>query len=149
MKTIPASLINLIKSCFAGWNPSELGWNLRCATSDEIKSALINPALAGFHHKGISSTKWIYSDAGGFNWQSLQFSIKITVFFCVITCSLIQWTTKNENDAFYSSPLCKASSVSCVPKNLLRYRTIILFGIVKNASSSLSEGCVQWNIEGV
>ena len=66
------SRINLMKSCFAGWNPSSLGWNLRCATSDEIKSASINPALAGFHHKVISSTKWIYSDAGGFNWKRLR-----------------------------------------------------------------------------
>ena len=26
-----------MKSCFAGWNPSELGWNLRCATSDLVE----------------------------------------------------------------------------------------------------------------
>ena len=32
-------LINLMKSCFAGWNPNKFGWNLRCSTSDEIKSA--------------------------------------------------------------------------------------------------------------
>ena len=42
-----------MKSCFAGWNPSELGWNLRYATSNEIKSASITPALAGFHHMCI------------------------------------------------------------------------------------------------
>ena len=66
-KIIPASPIYLMKSCFAGWNPSKLRWNLRCATSDEIKSASINPALAGFHHKVISSTKCIYSDEGVFS----------------------------------------------------------------------------------
>ena len=71
-KTIQESHTNLMKSCFAGWNPSELGWNLRCAISDEIKSASINPALAGFHRVAISSTKWIYSDAGGFNWKRLR-----------------------------------------------------------------------------
>ena len=72
MKSIKARLVNLMKSCFAGWNPSELGWNLRCATSDEIKSAPHHPALAGFHRVAISSTKWIYSDAGGFNWKRLR-----------------------------------------------------------------------------
>ena len=46
--TIPARLVNLMKSCFAGWNPSELGWNLRCATSDKIKSAILTCHKADF-----------------------------------------------------------------------------------------------------
>ena len=56
-KKIPASHTNLMKSCFAGWNPSELGWNLRCPTSDEIKSASFQPCEARFHRVAISSTK--------------------------------------------------------------------------------------------
>ena len=48
-----------MKSCCARWNPSKLGWNLRRAASDEIKSVL-SPREAGFHREAISST------AGGF-----------------------------------------------------------------------------------
>ena len=36
------TLINLMKSCFAGWNPNEFGWNLQPTASDEIKSAIFN-----------------------------------------------------------------------------------------------------------
>ena len=54
------SLASLMKSCVARWNPRKLGWNLRRAASDEIKSASSITALAGFHRVAISST------AGGF-----------------------------------------------------------------------------------
>ena len=42
-----------MKSCFAGWNPNKFGWNLQPSASDEIKSASLNPAQAGFHHVRI------------------------------------------------------------------------------------------------
>ena len=38
-KTLPEIFAIIMKSYFAGWNPNEFGWNLWCATSDEIKSA--------------------------------------------------------------------------------------------------------------
>ena len=37
-----------MKSCFAGWNPSELGWNLPPTASDEIKSAILTCRKADF-----------------------------------------------------------------------------------------------------
>ena len=61
-----------MKSCKARWNPRKLGWNLRCITSDEIKSASPNLPQGRFHSAAISSTKWIYSDEGGFNWKRLR-----------------------------------------------------------------------------
>ena len=89
-----------MKSCTTGWNPSKLGWNLRCITSDEIKSASINPALAGFHRVAISSTKWIYSDAGGFSWKSLRIVSDPEAFFGGVdgTCTRVR---KHVPDAFY------------------------------------------------
>ena len=82
INTILARRVTLMKSCFAGWNPNEFGWNLPPTASDEIKSAIFNLPQGRFHRAAISSTKWIYSDAGGFNWKRLQFCIKIAVFFC-------------------------------------------------------------------
>ena len=37
-----------MKSCFAGWNPNEFGWNLPPTASDEIKSASLNLAKQDF-----------------------------------------------------------------------------------------------------
>ena len=62
-----------VKSCKARWNPSKLGWNLRLRL--QMKS---NPLPLTLRSKislnisWISSTKWIYSDAGGFSWKRLK-----------------------------------------------------------------------------
>ena len=43
-----------MKSCWARWNPSKLGWNLRRVASDEMKSATTLPAKRDF------ITKWFH-----------------------------------------------------------------------------------------
>ena len=55
-----ASVVDSMKSCFAGWNPSELGWNLQPMASDEIKSVLIIPTKSDF------ITKWFHPTGVGF-----------------------------------------------------------------------------------
>ena len=81
-KIISVILVILMKSCFAGWNPSKLGWNLRCAASDETKSAFFNLAKQDF------ITKWFHPRSGLIPTKAdlvkkrLQFCIKITTFFC-------------------------------------------------------------------
>jgi transposase InsO family protein len=49
-----------------------------------------------------------------------------------------------KNEMFYNRSWQGVST-----KEFIAILKIILFGIVRNASSALSEGCVQWNIEGV
>ena len=58
------------------------------------------PALAGFHRVAISSTKWIYSDAGGFSWKSLRIVSDPEAFFGGVdgTCTRVR---KHVPDAFY------------------------------------------------
>ena len=58
------------------------------------------PALAGFHRVAISSTKWIYSDAGGFSWKSLKIVSDPEAFFGGVdgTCTRVR---KHVPDAFY------------------------------------------------
>ena len=74
-----ASLVSLMKSCVARWNPSKLGWNLRRTASDEIKSVL-SPREAGFHREAISShVSGIYPDGGGFSWTKHTFVQQTTV----------------------------------------------------------------------
>ena len=80
-----------MKSCFAGWNPSELGWNLPPMASDEIKSAIFNLPQGRFHRAAISSTKWIYSDKTFSNKSrcSLLLRYYFSEIFGVAECEII------------------------------------------------------------
>ena len=49
-----------MKSCYARWNPSKLGWNLQPAASDEITSVPPLPAKRDF------ITKWFHPTLVGF-----------------------------------------------------------------------------------
>ena len=51
------SCISQMKSCYARWNPSKLGWNLRRVASDEIKSALTIPTKSDFIAKRFHLTQ--------------------------------------------------------------------------------------------
>ena len=58
-----------MKSCFARWNPSKLGWNLQPTASDEIKSASISCRKADFIAKRFHPPKVDFFRIGGFNWK--------------------------------------------------------------------------------
>lgn len=79
---------------------------LRCRMKSSVyhlrwnQIRLYLPALAGFHRVAISSTKWIYSDAGGFSWKSLRIVSNLEAFFGGVdgTCTRVR---KHVPDAFY------------------------------------------------
>ena len=85
------SLASLMKSCYARWNPSKLGWNLRRAASDEIKSVLSLPAKQDF------ITKWFHPTLVGFIPSARTDLVEKST--CGSKCFFLGWVVEFESTA--------------------------------------------------